>query len=221
MTFEELKTRLSERTAIIAKATDLARPTPFSDLELCMRLDAPQIVQPNACRVALALLVRDGLELSLNVGAGGFPSKEEGWVNLDSRPLAGIDLCIDALEMDQWVPPESCSKILNKDVLEHFGWKEGETVLQIWWRLLKKGGELETITPDMRTVMRRYLDGEDDGCNWLWVMYHLYGMQTYPYNFHKSLYDFPTLGTKLKAEGFSEVIHMPNQGNHLHVRAIK
>ena len=221
MTFEELKAKLRERTETIASRTDLSAPTPFGDHELRLQLERPQVIQFNACRVALKLLVRQGLELSLNVGAGGHPSKEEGWLNLDSRPLAGIHLCIDVLEMAQWVPPESCVKILNKDVLEHFGWKEGEDVLQIWWRALKPGGELETITPDMRTVMRRYLDGEDDGCNWLWAMYHLYGMQTYPYNFHKSLYDFLSLGTKLKAEGFSEVIHEPNQGNHLHVRAIK
>lgn len=221
MTFEELKGKLAERRAIIAKKTDVSAPTPFGAPGLRLALERPQVVQPNACRVALELLVRDGLQLSLNVGAGGHPAKEEGWLNLDSRPLPGIDLCVDAWEMGEWVPRESCVKILNKDVLEHFEFKDGDRVLQLWWKLLTIGGKLETVTPDMRTVISRYLDPEDDGCNWGWVMYHLYGMQTYPYNFHKSLYEFTVLNSKLKSVGFSQVVRHENQGNHLHVVAIK
>ena len=220
MTFEELKAALRQRREVIARLTDLEEPTPFEDEEIRDAL-AP-CIQPDKCKAALADLVLKGLDLRLNVGCGGAPSKGDGWLNVDARPLAGVDLCIDMGCLTAWVPPSSVIYIVSNDVVEHFGWKgEVERLFQVLLMVMKPGGELELTTPDLRTVMRRYLDAQDDGCNWLWVMYHLYGKQTYAYNFHKSMFDFPTLSTQLRAEGFKQVVHLPNRGNHLHVKAVK
>lgn len=220
MTFEQLKARLRLRREVIGRNVDLEEPTPFDDEFL--RDDLAGCIKAHECKAALAELVLAGLELKLNVGCGGFPSKEDGWLNLDARPLAGVDLCIDMDCLTAWVPKESVVRVMNNDVVEHFGWKgETERVFQIWWIVLKPGGELEITTPDLRRVVGRYLDPKDDGCNWLWLMYHLYGKQTYAYNFHKSMFDFVTLSTQLRAEGFRDITHLPNKGNHLHVTAVK
>ena len=55
--------------------------------------------------------------LKLNIGSGGKPS--EGWVNIDSEPMVGADLCFD-IGLDTWpFPDNSVSLAKALHVLEH------------------------------------------------------------------------------------------------------
>lgn len=217
MTFENLKAVLNERRALVSRYSPNKQGlTPFENEELQAELTGA-VIQPAECKEALRLLINDGLALCLNLGAGSKVRKEHGWLNMDARPLVGIHLCCDMLDLPQWVPANMVSEIYNSDVIEHFTWKVVPDLLQMWFRLLRPdGGKLEIFTPSLRKAFSRYIDKDDPDCNWVWFMYHVFGLQTYDYNIHKCLFDFKTLATRMQAEGFS-IQHLPDRGNHLHI----
>ena len=236
MDFETLKKRLLARGRIIADfGEDVHGYTPFYDEELKGLLGPGAefpVIQPEECWKALQEHADGGGPLSLNLGAGAKPNKEPEFLNMDARPMMGIHLCIDMFDLLKWVPKRTVEKIITRDFVEHFCYRDIPLLLRTWNQVLKPGvlpaggedlgtGYVELTTPNVRTVMKRYLDPEDPECNWVWLQYHFFGMMSYSYNVHQSLFDFPSLSTRLKAEGFSRVIHLPDEANHLYVRAYK
>ena len=87
----------------------------------------------------------------------------------------------------------------------------------LFQRLLKVGGRLDILTPDLALILGRYRGRQP---NWPWAMQCLYGLQTYDQNYHRSLYDYPTLSTQITSLGFL-CEHLPNVGNLLHLMAVK
>ena len=236
MDFDELKKRLKARSRVLADfGEDVHGYTPFYNEELKGLLgpDAEfPVIQPEECWKTLQKYADGGQKLCLNLGAGGKPSKEPEWLNVDARPMMGIHLCIDMFDLLKWVPKRSVAKILNKDFIEHFSFRDIPALMRLWRDVLLPGsfepgidgegeGYVEITTPSLRLVMKKYVDPNLPDCNWVWLMYHFFGMQSYSYNVHKCLFDFPTIATRLQNEGFSEVQHLPDEGNHLHVRAYK
>jgi len=91
--------------------------------------------------------------LRLNLGCG--PVKMEGWVNVDFDESVHPDLVADIrhLPLDDGV----ADSLFASHVLEHFGWDE--PVLEEWHRVLKSGGEIVVIVPDIIGVHRLWKEG--------------------------------------------------------------
>ena len=78
----------------------------------------------------------------LNVGCG--KDIREGWVNLDSVKLPGVDVCHDINLLPLPFADAEFDEILCKDVLEHV---EYIPTLGEFHRILKSGGRLTIRVP--------------------------------------------------------------------------
>lgn len=90
--------------------------------------------------------------------------------------------------------------VFSSHTLEHFCPSEVGEVLDEWIRIMKKGGELRLILPNLEWAAQQIVNKEID--NNVWNV--LYGAQTYEENFHKSGFTKETLELLLAQRGFKE-----------------
>ena len=92
----------------------------------------------------------------VNCGCGEFPLP--GWINIDELGGRGVDVA-------KHVPPlpfgdESVDEVYAGHFLEHLHQGEACAFLLEAKRVLRPGGRLGLMVPDMREVMRRYVVDE-------------------------------------------------------------
>ncbi|MEW5867343.1 MAG: HAD-IIIA family hydrolase [Bacillota bacterium] len=140
----------------------------------------------------------------LNLGCGC--DYRDGYVNVDIRTTVRTDICcsVDRLPF----PDCNADYIVAKDVLEHFGRLEVESVLKEWVRVLKPQGEIEIITPNLEAICSGYLRG-DFGTERLVEL--LYGTQDYPENTHKAGFDLKSMAVLMEKCGV-EVLDVHSDG---------
>ena len=78
------------------------------------------------------------------------------------------------------VPDETFDIVYSSHTLEHFGYNDTHKILKEWLRILKVGGELRIVVPNLKHVGMRIAKDELQITD-MWV---LYGEQNYPKNFH-------------------------------------
>lgn len=123
----------------------------------------------------------EGDKLIADIGSGPVSPymRDEGHVvSFDIREDSKPDVVCDVRNLP--VPNETFDIVFSSHTLEHFPWRSVDSVLKEWSRVLKVGGELRLVVPNLRHVGQRLVDDillpED-----MWVMY---GEQDYPKNFH-------------------------------------
>jgi predicted SAM-dependent methyltransferase len=107
----------------------------------------PRVVNPDALEADV---------LRLNIGAGHIPM--DGYVNVDMRELPGIDVVatVDDLPFE----PGTVDEIYSSHTLEHFPQEVlRRQLLPYWASLLKPGGRLVTIAPDIEAMAADYVNG--------------------------------------------------------------
>jgi predicted SAM-dependent methyltransferase len=105
--------------------------------------------------------------------------KEDGTViSFDIREEVKPSVVCDLKKIP--VPDQEFDIVFSSHTLEHFSWAKVDKILEEWSRILKVGGELRLIVPNLRFVARRLLEDRIVPTD-LWV---LYGEQDYPKNFH-------------------------------------
>ena len=117
-------------------------------------------------------------ELKLEIGAGEKP--QPGYVHHDGRPLEGIDIVCDAREF----PPEHKGKydeVYASNIIEHFNRFDMPKVLRHWVELLKIGGRIKIITPDMEEITRQYVHRQITHEQFVYLCY---GGNDYEFNKH-------------------------------------
>lgn len=92
----------------------------------------------------------------VNIGAG--MDIRDDYINVDHRALEGIDVVADVLDMP--FPNNSLEEIFASHVVEHFVQKDLEKILRYWFELLKNGGRLRLITPNIEDMAKKYTVGE-------------------------------------------------------------
>jgi SAM-dependent methyltransferase len=88
----------------------------------------------------------------LNVGCGN--DARTGWVNLDVKPLPGVDVVHDLESLPLPFADEEFDEILCQDVLEHL---EYIPLLRELHRLLRRGGRITIRVPHF-TSRNNYVD---------------------------------------------------------------
>ncbi len=155
---------------------------------------------PVAARVANEDKVR-GMRgnLRLNLGAGHLA--RDGYLNVDSRELPGIDVVADLRELP--FDAGEVKEIYSAHVLEHFPVEElRRVVLPRWASLLEDGGKLVSVVPDVETMIAERVAGRMPFEDFIEVMY---GGQEYEGDFHFSGFSKETLSRLLEDAGLEDI----------------
>lgn len=152
---------------------------------------------------------RKSSDLKLQLGSG--MRSKEGWLNIDLRESADLTLDLrEPLPFDN----NSCSIIYSEHFMEHVDYPEPVTSLvKETFRVLKPGGILSVVVPDIEMVLRSYVLGGTEEYYAEQRKYnpdYRFHMQFINYNFrqrgeHKYCYDFETLRDLLESCGFTNV----------------
>lgn len=159
-------------------------------------------------------MVQKALEVvRLNLGCGS--DVKEGWVNVDKFPANSTVVQADfpALPFSE----NSADEILLSHVLEHFGFKDGQTLCTEMHRVLKPGGSAYIEVPDIAWCCAQFLGAPEpqqftDPTNdyntqhkWGLFAMSLWGDQHNDGLFHKWGYTAHRLMYLLQHVGFSNI----------------
>ncbi len=156
-------------------------------------------------------------KVRINVGAGSHPM--EGWVNIDQDPSSGgIDLVADGRDLPY--DDGEVEAVYAGHCLEHLTLDEGLVMLKEFARVVRPGGTVGILVPDIREVFRRYLAGTSDiiqyqvhtprlirdmrTINDIFVYNHSVATDEYD-SPHRAAYDAPLLVEQLRAAGLEPV----------------
>lgn len=138
-------------------------------------------------------------DVMLHLGAGDVHLKN--FLNIDIRPIKGIDLVADICHLD-FIPDDCIKRIYACHVLEHISHQENISVLREWYRILQPGGELIISVPDFNKLIHVYNKTGHTVWN---IKSPLMGEQDYPEDTHYSVYNKAYLDQILKFVGFVSV----------------
>jgi predicted SAM-dependent methyltransferase len=158
-------------------------------------------------------------ELLVNVGVG--PHGKPGWVNVDAFPAPGVNCVVDCRTSLPF-PDGSVRVIYTEHFFEHLDSEdEVPRFLAECHRVLRPGGLLRVIVPDMEQYLRAYCE---EGWSSLERVRPLEPGLVDPYvkcsyntkmelvnavfrqaHQHKYAYDFETLAATLSRAGFSQI----------------
>lgn len=96
----------------------------------------------------------------LHLGCGPNYLALPGWVNIDGNLFCKKDLWLD-VTIGLPFPDQSIDAVYAHHLLEHLGENGLRRVLQESYRVLKPGGGLRLVTPDLRKAIRAYLAGDE------------------------------------------------------------
>lgn len=148
----------------------------------------------------------------LNIGSCDLPLPKP-WINIDNStsPHIKADLVMDGRELDKHFNANSVDEIYAAHFLEHLTPEEGNNFIKMCVKLLKPGGRLTIVTPDMRKIAELYLVGDItiDELN-----------QTYIFSYvqeslHKSCYDINRLTDVFTNNGLTSITEIDRMGYEL------
>lgn len=168
----------------------------------------------------------------IEIGCG--EKRREGYEWCDIRNLPGVDhICrVDALPFDD----ASIDEIYSRHLIEHLTLKEFLKTLVEWNRVLKVGGELYIICPNLLWHLEQILKGthksfytkEFGNNDRYWGFGSLFGWQQNEFDVHKFGYYFELLKDILTDVGFENIQDLTNSPqslekapHHLELRAQK
>ncbi|MEM4213736.1 MAG: class I SAM-dependent methyltransferase [Candidatus Methanomethylicaceae archaeon] len=156
--------------------------------------------------------------LTIDIGCG---DNKRGDIGVDIRKTRCVDIIADA----RFLPfkTESFDYVFSDQVIEHFSHREIKNIMLEWIRILKKGGTIEILCPDLRA--RAFLFFLNP--SWQNIK-NIYGGQEYEYNCHHCGFSFGLLKNLLESCGVRKVKRVisgykgvPFIPNCLHVKGIK
>ena len=166
--------------------------------------------------------------MQIEFGCGETPTKK-GFKTCDIRDLPGVDFVCPAWEINKYIQNNSVDEIFSRHFFEHLTFIQGETQLEVWHKILKPGGKMEMILPNidfhisqwinLHTVKgkkhQKQLDHAKAGF-WGWQREGEVNM----WDVHKSGYNFTLLEEVLIRKGFKNIENLTD-GKHLWVICYK
>lgn len=159
--------------------------------------------------------------MNIEFGCGETATKP-GYLTCDIRDLPGIDFVCPAWEIENHVSNNTVDNIFSRHFFEHLTFRQGRVVLEQWLNILKPGGLMEMMLPNMSFHIRQWTEGENmehaKAGFWGWQR----GDFEDVWDVHKSGYTLQTLEEVLNETGYEKVTSLhPPTSKHLYVRTYK
>jgi len=163
----------------------------------------------------------------LELGSGEYP--KPGYEHLDFRPgLPHLDYVHDLREPLPFAA-DTFDEILADNVLEHFPWINSLSILGDWVRVLKPGGLMRVVVPDLAHIIQGYIKGTGtsaisphrtvDAENGLgeWSskacsVIKIFGGQDHAGNFHYAAFDSDLITTLFSTAGLKDIETLTGNG---------
>lgn len=170
--------------------------------------------------------------IRLEIGCGKKP--RAGFRTCDIRDLPEVDYVCAADDLP--FENNTVDEIYSRHVVEHFTLKEFLKVLQEWNRVLKVGGSVYIICPNLLWHLKQILEGSHESFyektsgknDRYWGFGSLFGWQQDQYDVHKFGYYYQLLADILSEFGFENIEDLTDSGRglenapwHLEVRGSK
>ena len=157
--------------------------------------------------------------MHIEFGCGETPTKA-GYKTCDIRNLPGVDYVCPAWKIDNLVPENSVDEIFSRHFFEHLTFKQGEYLLQVWYKILKNGGRVEMLVPNMQAHTQQWIDGDSRAAR------NIYGHQRgdfdHEWYVHKSRYDIGSLRELIHKHNFVNYKSLATpKSKHVHVEFYK
>src|SRR5690606_28178644 len=113
----------------------------------------------------------------LNIGCGF--SYHPDWINVDIRAVGPEVLTCDVRKGLPF-PSSSFDVVYHSHLLEHLRRQEAAHFMRECFRVLKPGGIMRVVVPDLERICRSYLEQLElglktgDAANYDWIMLELY-----------------------------------------------
>lgn len=134
----------------------------------------------------------------LELGGGFNPQHRP---NLDIQKIVGL---VDVLGDARKPLPfrnDCLDHVYLAHLIEHMWWRTGENLLREVWRILKEGGKMEVVCPDLEALCRQYqAEGLTDRVSGAFC-----GGHNNDWDIHYAVYDESTLRTVMTRAGFKIV----------------
>jgi predicted SAM-dependent methyltransferase len=164
----------------------------------------------------------------------GDNTPREGFRGVDIRQYPHVKYVCNAWEIIDHVPANSVAHIYSRHFFEHLTFEQADKTIGAWKTILKDGGIIEMIVPDMLYHIAQWLDPDRrsrivPGKTGLSFQEHaqrgFWGHQregmTNTWDLHKSGYDWPLLRDFLDHHGFTHIKRLESLPKNLHVIAKK
>lgn len=136
--------------------------------------------------------------LKVHLGCGNI--NLQGWINVDAREFKHVHLVSDGFDLSQF-KENSISEFYLCHVLEHFSFLESEKFLKKLYDLLVPGGIIRISVPDIEKIFILYSEQKKLKI----IKNAIMGGQSYPNDFHKSIYDQEELKNILEKNNFKNI----------------
>jgi len=149
--------------------------------------------------VVLTAIIKQGTNLTLDIGAGGKP---KGDINIDVRPLPGIQVICDVAQLP--FNRAVFTHAFLSHVIEHLRYKDAINLLREVNRILKIDGKIEILTPNFQALgyLKAWLLGGIEFKHVPLLYAPLTGLQDYKENVHKSHWTCKLLKLYVTQQGF-------------------
>mgnify|MGYP000938639507 CR=1 FL=1 len=151
--------------------------------------------------------------MRLNLGCGQVV--EYGYVNCDIRPGPGVDVVCSIVDLSKHFNESSADEIKLRHVLEHVPPDDARTALREFHKVLRPGGFVRIIVPDLvfhaRQLLGQVKSSAEDQRRHVWAS--LYGWRRTDlggdaHDAHHWGYDEQELRTFLEAAGFVRAVRL-------------
>jgi len=170
---------------------------------------------------------------------GGTLKHKEGFLCCDIRDDEHVTYVCNCWEIDTKVDKESVEEIYSRHMFEHLTFAQGRKTLEVWLEILKLGGKVHLIMPDLKYHADEYLRFYNDrgssqkGNNFFHAIKSIFGGQRENIDFdymtsfntawdiHKSGYDEVSLKELLESLGYVRFKRLENRPWHLDILCFK
>jgi predicted SAM-dependent methyltransferase len=162
--------------------------------------------------------------MKIEFGCGETPTKRD-FKTCDIRNVPGVDYVCPAWDIDALVEDNTVDEIFSRHFFEHLTFKQGEVILEKWYKILKPGGICEMMLPNMAVHIEQWINRRNNqeikhamAGFWGWQR----GAFDDTWDVHKSGYDKELLTALVSKKGFIDIESLaPPMDKHLHLKFYK